>query len=198
MRPAKLLVESKSLKLFLNSFRNHAAFHEDATLAIGKRIVAAIKPKYLRIAGYWYPRGGMPIDVFWQTGKLPAGVWLPDLEVEPYAGEDEHGMTARKCGEASANPLVADLLLGRSGSPILCAAARDVRFPVSSSAISSPASFIRSAGAATVRMPRRLMPGSCRRSGPTCKAGRPHSCVLAADRALPYLTGRSSVNRVAM
>ena len=84
--PGKLLVESKSLKLFLNSFRNHPAFHEDATLAVGKRIVAAIKPKYLRIAGYWYPRGGMPIDVFWQTGKLPAGVWLPDLEVEPYRG----------------------------------------------------------------------------------------------------------------
>jgi 7-cyano-7-deazaguanine reductase len=84
--PGKLLVESKSLKLFLNSFRNHAAFHEDATLHVGKHLVAAIKPKYLRIAGYWYPRGGMPIDVFWQTGKLPAGVWLPDLEVEPYHG----------------------------------------------------------------------------------------------------------------
>ena len=84
--PAKLLVESKSLKLFLNSFRNHAAFHEDATLTVGKRLVAAIKPKYLRIVGYWYPRGGMPIDVFWQTGKLPASVWLPDLEVEPYRG----------------------------------------------------------------------------------------------------------------
>ena len=84
--PAKSLVESKSLKLFLNSFRNHAAFHEDTTVAIGKRVVAAIKPKYLRIAGYWYPRGGMPIDVFWQTGRLPGGVWLPDLEVEPYRG----------------------------------------------------------------------------------------------------------------
>lgn len=84
--PASKLVESKSLKLFLSSFRNHAAFHEDTTLAIAKRISAAIKPKYLRIAGYWYPRGGIPIDVFWQTGKLPAGVWLPDLEVEPYRG----------------------------------------------------------------------------------------------------------------
>ena len=84
--PAGKLVESKSLKLFLNSFRNHAAFHEDCTLAIAKRIAAAIKPKYLRIAGYWYPRGGMPIDVFWQTGKLPAGVWLPDPGVPPYKG----------------------------------------------------------------------------------------------------------------
>jgi len=84
--PAKSLVESKSLKLFLSSFRNHAAFHEDCTLMIAKRIAGAIKPKYLRIAGYWYPRGGMPIDVFWQTGKLPKGVWLPDTGVSSYRG----------------------------------------------------------------------------------------------------------------
>ncbi|HXL99983.1 MAG TPA: preQ(1) synthase [Rhizomicrobium sp.] len=84
--PAKSLLESKSLKLFLTSFRNHAGFHEDTTLAIAKRIAAAIKPKYLRIAGYWYPRGGIPIDVFWQTGKLPDGVWLPDTGVTPYRG----------------------------------------------------------------------------------------------------------------
>jgi 7-cyano-7-deazaguanine reductase len=84
--PGKRLVESKSLKLFLNSFRSTGAFHEDATLLVAKRLVAAIKPKYLRIAGYWYPRGGMPIDVFWQTGKLPAGIWLPDPGVSPYKG----------------------------------------------------------------------------------------------------------------
>ena len=84
--PGKALVESKSLKLYLASFRNHAAFHEDTTLDIGKRVAAAIKPKYLRIAGYWFPRGGIPIDVFWQTGKLPAGVWLPDTGVAPYRG----------------------------------------------------------------------------------------------------------------
>jgi len=84
--PAKSILESKSLKLFLASFRNYAAFHEDCTVAVGKRIVAAIKPKYLRIAGYWYPRGGIPIDVFWQTGKLPAGIWLPDTGVAPYRG----------------------------------------------------------------------------------------------------------------
>jgi 7-cyano-7-deazaguanine reductase len=84
--PAKAIVESKSLKRFLGSFRNHAAFHEDCTIAVGKRIVAAIKPKYLRIAGYWYPRGGIPIDVFWQTGKLPAGTWLPETGVAPYRG----------------------------------------------------------------------------------------------------------------
>jgi 7-cyano-7-deazaguanine reductase len=84
--PAKAIVESKSLKLFLGSFRNHAAFHEDCTLFIAKRIAHAIKPKFLRIAGYWYPRGGIPIDVFWQTGRLPKGVWLPDTGVAGYRG----------------------------------------------------------------------------------------------------------------
>jgi 7-cyano-7-deazaguanine reductase len=84
--PDRKIVESKSLKLFLFSFRNHAAFHEDCTVSVGKRIVAAIKPRYLRIGGYWYPRGGIPIDVFWQTGKLPAGTWLPDPGVAPYRG----------------------------------------------------------------------------------------------------------------
>jgi 7-cyano-7-deazaguanine reductase len=84
--PAKSLVESKSLKLFLMSWRNHASFHEDCTIAIGKRVVTAIRPKYLRIAGFWYPRGGMPIDVFWQTGKLPSDVWLSDPGVSPYRG----------------------------------------------------------------------------------------------------------------
>jgi len=84
--PDDWLVESKSLKLYLASFRNHGAFHEDCTVAIGKRIANLLDPKYLRIGGYWYPRGGMPIDVFWQTGKLPADVWLPDQGVAPYRG----------------------------------------------------------------------------------------------------------------
>ena len=84
--PAKSLVESKSLKLFLASWRNHAAFHEDCTIAIGKRAIEAIHPKYLRIAGFWYPRGGIPIDVFWQAGRLPSGVWLSDPGVSSYRG----------------------------------------------------------------------------------------------------------------
>jgi 7-cyano-7-deazaguanine reductase len=84
--PAKSILESKSLKLFLASFRNHGAFHEDCTVIIGKRIVAAIKPKFLRIAGFWYPRGGIPIDVFWQAGKLPTGISLSDPGVSPYRG----------------------------------------------------------------------------------------------------------------
>jgi len=84
--PGKFLVESKSLKLYMQSFRNHGAFHEDCTVAIGKRLVKLLAPKFLRIGGYWYPRGGIPIDVFWQSGKLPGGVWLPDQGVAPYRG----------------------------------------------------------------------------------------------------------------
>ncbi len=84
--PRDWLVESKSLKLYLNAFRNHGAFHEDSTIAIAKRLFALLEPHYLRIGGYWYPRGGMPIDVFWQTGTLPDGVWLPDPGVAPYRG----------------------------------------------------------------------------------------------------------------
>ena len=84
--PGQWLLESKSLKLYLGSFRNIGAFHEDCTVAIGKKLVALLKPKFLRIAGYWYPRGGIPIDVFWQAGKLPANAWLPDQNVAPYRG----------------------------------------------------------------------------------------------------------------
>ena len=84
--PDRWLVESKSLKLYLASYRNHGAFHEDCTVAIGKRLVALLEPHYLRIGGYWYPRGGMPIDVFWQTGTCPEDVWLPDQGVAPYRG----------------------------------------------------------------------------------------------------------------
>ena len=84
--PNRWLVESKSLKLYLNSFRNHGAFHEQSTVSIGKRLVALLKPRYLRIGGYFFPRGGMPIDVFWQAGRLPRGVWLPDQGVAGYRG----------------------------------------------------------------------------------------------------------------
>ena len=84
--PADWLVESKSLKLYLGSFRNHGAFHEDCTVAIGKRLVAGLAPRWLRIGGYWYPRGGIPIDVFWQSGPVPEGLWLPDQGVSAYRG----------------------------------------------------------------------------------------------------------------
>ncbi|AAK88014.2 preQ(1) synthase [Agrobacterium sp. SOY23] len=84
--PGDFLVESKSLKLFLQSFRNHGAFHEDCSVYIAKRLVELLQPKWLRIGAYWYPRGGIPIDVFWQTGAAPEGVWLPDQGVAPYRG----------------------------------------------------------------------------------------------------------------
>ena len=84
--PEDTLVESKSLKLFLGSFRNHGAFHEACTLNIAKRLVDALEPVWLRIGGYWYPRGGIPIDVFWQTGTPPEGLWLPDQGVPTYRG----------------------------------------------------------------------------------------------------------------
>ncbi len=84
--PDQTIVESKSLKLFLGSFRNHGAFHEDCTLAIAKRLVDLLSPVWLRIGAYWYPRGGIPIDVFWQTSAPPAGLWLPDQGVPPYRG----------------------------------------------------------------------------------------------------------------
>ena len=84
--PGTRIVESKALKLFLGSFRNHAGFHEDVTVGIGVRLFDEMTPKWLRIGGYWYPRGGIPIDVFWQSGPPPAGLWLPDQGVAGYRG----------------------------------------------------------------------------------------------------------------
>lgn len=84
--PNGWLVESKSLKLFLTSFRNHGAFHEFCTVYIGERLKELLDPKWLRLGGYWYPRGGIPIDVFYQTGEAPQGVWIPEQEVARYRG----------------------------------------------------------------------------------------------------------------
>ena len=84
--PRDWIVESKSLKFFLASFRNHGAFHEACTMQIAARVVDVLAPVWLRIGGYWYPRGGMPIDVFWQTGTPPDDVWIPPQEVPPYRG----------------------------------------------------------------------------------------------------------------
>ena len=68
------------------AFRDHGAFHEDCTVTIARRIVDTLTPKWLRIGGYWYPRGGIPIDIFYQTSEPPAGLWLPDPGVAPYRG----------------------------------------------------------------------------------------------------------------
>ena len=84
--PDQTIVESKSLKLFLGAFRNHAGCHEDCTVGIGQRLFTEMKPLWLRIGGYWYPRGGIPIDVFWQSGAPPKDVWIPDQDVPGYRG----------------------------------------------------------------------------------------------------------------
>jgi 7-cyano-7-deazaguanine reductase len=84
--PDATILESKSLKLYLGAFRNHGAFHEDCTLTIARKLVDTLTPKWLRMGGYWYPRGGIPIDIFYQTGEPPAGLWLPDQGVTPYRG----------------------------------------------------------------------------------------------------------------
>ncbi|MGK7865321.1 preQ(1) synthase [Falsiroseomonas sp. E2-1-a4] len=84
--PGDWLVESKSLKLYLTAFRNHGAFHESCTVGIAKRLIDEIAPEWLRIGGYWYPRGGIPIDVFFQSGEAPAGVWIPAQDVPGYRG----------------------------------------------------------------------------------------------------------------
>ncbi len=84
--PAKYLVESKSFKLFMGSFRNQGVFHEDCTLMIAKRLIKDIAPKWLRIGGYWYPRGGIPIDIFWQSSEPIKGLYLPEQNIPPYRG----------------------------------------------------------------------------------------------------------------
>jgi 7-cyano-7-deazaguanine reductase len=84
--PDRWLVESKSLKLYFASFRNHGAFHEACTLDIAKTLTRRLSPRWLRIGGYWYPRGGMPIDVFFQSGQPPKALWVPDQGVAPYRG----------------------------------------------------------------------------------------------------------------
>lgn len=84
--PDTKIIESKSLKLFMHSFRNHGAFHEDCTVMIAKRLGEAMAPRWLRIGGYWYPRGGIPIDVFYQSGPPPEGLWIPPQDVAPYRG----------------------------------------------------------------------------------------------------------------
>ena len=66
--PAEWLVESKSLKLFLTSFRNHGAFHEACTMLIARKLEALLDPAWMRVAAFWAPRGGIPIDVLYRGG----------------------------------------------------------------------------------------------------------------------------------
>ena len=84
--PNKWLVESKSLKLYLQGYRNHGAFHEDCSISIAQDLIKVLKPSWLRIGAYWFPRGGIPIDIFWQTGPTPKNIYLPDQNIPVYRG----------------------------------------------------------------------------------------------------------------
>ena len=53
---------------------------------IARRLIDIIEPKWLRLGGYWYPRGRIPIDIFFQTGDIPKGIWVPDPAVPNYRG----------------------------------------------------------------------------------------------------------------
>lgn len=62
--PDELMVESKSLKLYLFSFRNHGDFHEDCVNIIMKDLVKLMKPRYIEVRGIFMPRGGISIVPF--------------------------------------------------------------------------------------------------------------------------------------
>ena len=81
------------------SFKKHISLLKEAlakkesillfdTLAkkLAQDIVELLSPKWLRIGGYWYPRGGIPIDIFWQTCKQPNDLFIPDHLVPNYRG----------------------------------------------------------------------------------------------------------------
>ena len=67
--PDKLMVESKSLKLYLFSYRNHGDFHEDCVNKIMKDLIALLDPKYIEVTGKFLPRGGLSIDAYCNYGK---------------------------------------------------------------------------------------------------------------------------------
>ena len=87
--PDELLVESKSVKLFLGSFRNHGTFHEDCTGYIHNRLKEAMEPKFIRVTGLWNARGGIAIDVVVESGTLPPSCTLLSLGKTSYRGGRE-------------------------------------------------------------------------------------------------------------
>ena len=78
--PKNWLVESKSFKTYIHSYRNYGIFHEDVVMKIGVELFKTMKPVWFRIAGYFAPRGGIPIDVFWQSSKKPKNLEIPELK----------------------------------------------------------------------------------------------------------------------
>lgn len=72
--PDEYLVESKSLKLYMVSFRNHGDFHEDVINVIMKDLIELLDPKYIEVWGKFLPRGGISIDPYANYGK-PGTKW---------------------------------------------------------------------------------------------------------------------------
>jgi len=67
--PDKKMIESKSLKLYLFSFRNHGAFHEDCVNLIMKDLIKLMNPKYIEVIGVFTPRGGISIHPYTNYGR---------------------------------------------------------------------------------------------------------------------------------
>lgn len=86
----KLIVESKSLKLYLFSFRNHGGFHEDCVNTIADDLIRLLSPRYLEVWGKFTPRGGLSIDPYVNYGRensiyaklAKKRLWLHDLYPE--------------------------------------------------------------------------------------------------------------------
>ena len=87
--PAEKMVESKSLKLYLFSFRNHGDFHEDCINIIMKDLIALMQPKYIEVIGLFTPRGGISIYPFANYG-------MPNTKYEKLAEQrfTMHGMNS--------------------------------------------------------------------------------------------------------
>ena len=86
--PDVKMVESKSLKLYLFSFRNHGAFHEDCVNIIMKDLIHLMNPKYIEVTGIFTPRGGISIYPYANYGR-------PGTKFEQMA---EHRLMNRECG----------------------------------------------------------------------------------------------------
>ena len=88
--PDKKMVESKSLKLYLVSFRNHGDFHEDVVNIIMKDLIRLMEPRYIEVWGKFLPRGGISIDPFTNYGK--PGTKFEELAWKRFAEHDMAGM----------------------------------------------------------------------------------------------------------
>lgn len=88
--PDARMVESKSLKLYLFSFRNHGDFHEDVVNVIMKDIIRAIDPRYIEVWGKFLPRGGISIDPYANYGRR--GTKYEELAWKRFSEHDLYGM----------------------------------------------------------------------------------------------------------